>query len=131
MQPLVVARYLSEAGKRVRLVYQTHAIAPLVGKYSVGATLSRLSADGVAIQLMERVAAIEPDRMMLKHVYSGVASELTGFDSVVFCSGGRANDGLFHELKERHDAVHLLGDAYAPRRIWFATRQAYELAQRI
>ena len=131
IQPLVVARFLSDAGKRVRVLYQTHAIAPLVGKYSVGATLSRLSADGVAIQLMERVAGIEQGRLTLKNVYSGIASELTGFDSVVFCTSGRANDGLFHDLNGRHDAVHLLGDAYAPRRIWFATRQAYELAQRI
>ena len=42
---------------------------------------------------------------------------------------GKANDTLYHTLRERHSDVHLLGDAYAPRRIWFATRQAYELAQ--
>ena len=129
MQPLVVARRLCDAGKQVRLIYQTHAVAPLVGKYSVGATLSRLSADGVSIDVMERVANIEQGRLTLKHVYSGVSRELFGFDSVVYATAGRANDSLFHELKGRHPAVHLLGDAYAPRRIWFATRQAYELAQ--
>jgi 2,4-dienoyl-CoA reductase-like NADH-dependent reductase (Old Yellow Enzyme family)/thioredoxin reductase len=131
MQPLVVARHLSDAGKRVNVVYQTHAIAPLVGKYSVGATLSRLNADGVKFQVMERVTSIEQGRLTLKHVYSGMTSELSGFDSVVFSTGGHANDALFHALRARHDAVHVLGDAYAPRRIWFATRQAYELAQRI
>ena len=34
----------------------------------------------------------------------------------------------FHELKGAHPGVHLLGDAYAPRRMTFATRQAWELA---
>ena len=131
MQPLVVARHLGAAGKRVRLIYQTHAIAPLVGKYSIGATLSELSAAGVTVKLMERVASVTPDRLTLNHVYSGVDSELAGFDSVVFSTGGRANDELFHQIKGRHPQVHLLGDAYAPRRIWFATRQAYELAQAI
>ena len=131
MQPLVVARRLCDAGKRVRLVYQTHVVAPLVGKYSVGATLSRLSADGVVIDVMERVAQIEQGRLTLKHVYSGVSREVSNFDSVVFATAGRANDGLYHELKDRQSALHLLGDAYAPRRIWFATRQAYELAQMI
>ena len=44
---------------------------------------------------------------------------------------GRANDAPFNVLRNRHDDVHVLGNPYAPRRIWFATRQAYELAQRI
>ncbi len=131
MQPLVVARHLRDAGKTVRIVYQTHAVAPLVGKYSIGATLSRLNADGVAIQVMERVAGLEQGRLTLKHVYSGLASELTGFDSVVFSTGGRANDDLYRALQGKHAALHVLGDAYAPRRVWFATRQAYELAQQI
>jgi len=129
IQPLVVARALCEAGKQVRVVYQTHAIAPLVGKYSIGATLSRLNADGVEFRMMERVTSVEQGRLMLKHVYSGKASELNGFDSVVFSTGGLANDSLFNALRGKHEAVHILGDAYAPRRIWFATRQAYELAQ--
>ena len=50
---------------------------------------------------------------------------------MVFSTGGNANDDLFHALQGKHDEVHMLGDAYAPRRIWFATRQAYELAQKI
>lgn len=131
MQPLVVARRLSMMGKHVRVVYQTHGIAPVVGKYSIGATLSKLNADGVSFQVMERVAAIEQGRLTLKHVYSGLTSELTEFDSVVFSTGGCANDELFHKVKDQHPRVHILGDAYAPRRIWFATRQAYELAQQI
>ena len=38
-------------------------------------------------------------------------------------------DGLYHELKGRHPDVHLLGDAYAPRRVVFATRQAWDLVR--
>jgi hypothetical protein len=33
------------------------------------------------------------------------------------------------ELEGRHPSLHLLGDAYASRRMVFATRQAFELAQ--
>ena len=131
LQPLVVARRLSEAGKSVRVIYQTHAVAPLVGKYSIGATLSRLHADGVEIEILKRVTEVQQGTLQLKHVYSGISSEITDFDSVVFVTGGTANDELYHALKSKHDNVHLLGDAYAPRRIWFATRQAYELAQQI
>ena len=36
--------------------------------------------------------------------------------------------GSTSQLKHRHPDVHLLGDAYAPRRMVFATRQAWALA---
>jgi hypothetical protein len=36
---------------------------------------------------------------------------------------------LYRELKGRHVGVHILGDAFAPRRMVFATRQAFELAR--
>ena len=39
------------------------------------------------------------------------------------------NDSLYRELKGRHANVHILGDAFAPRRMVFATRQAFDLAQ--
>jgi hypothetical protein len=39
------------------------------------------------------------------------------------------DDALHEQLKAHHPAVHLLGDAFAPRRMVFATRQAFELAQ--
>jgi hypothetical protein len=37
-------------------------------------------------------------------------------------------DDLFHELKAVGASVYLLGDAFAPRRLVFATRQACALA---
>jgi len=51
------------------------------------------------------------------------------FDTVVLACGAVSVDGLFQELKGRHPEVHLLGDAYAPRRMVSATRQAWELAR--
>jgi hypothetical protein len=48
----------------------------------------------------------------------------------VLACGGEAETALSDELRGRVE-VHVLGDAYAPRRMSFATRQAYELAARI
>ena len=53
---------------------------------------------------------------------------IDGFDHVVLACGSIPADGLFRALKHRHPDVHLLGDAYAPRRMVFATRQAWALA---
>ena len=77
---------------------------------------------------MERVTSIEQGRIETANVYSGAGSEITDFDSVVLACGGVADSGLYHSLKGKVDELHVLGDAYAPRRIWFATRQAYALA---
>ncbi len=41
----------------------------------------------------------------------------------------KRHDALFRELKHEHPDVHILGDAFAPRRMVFATRQAFDLAQ--
>ena len=132
MQPLTIASFLVEQGKDVQLIYQTPAIAPLIGKYSIGAPLAKITAAGGKIRVMERVTSIEQGRIETANVYSGAASEITDFDSVVLACGGTSENGLYHELQSRRDELqadlHILGDAYAPRRIWFATRQAYALA---
>jgi hypothetical protein len=56
---------------------------------------------------------------------------LDGLDTVVLACGSVSNDALYGELRHRHPAVHVLGDAYAPRRMSFATRQARELVRAV
>jgi NADH dehydrogenase FAD-containing subunit len=133
MQPLTIAGFLVEQGKDVQLIYQTPAIAPLIGKYSIGAPLAKITAAGARVRVMERVTRIEQGRLETANVYSGAAAEIIDFDSVVLACGGTSDNGLYQDLKERLENskidLHILGDAYAPRRIWFATRQAYALAK--
>jgi hypothetical protein len=131
MQPLTVAGHLVDLGREVTVLYPTPAIAPLVGKYSIGAPLAKLSAAGARVEVMERVAVIEPDRVVSRNIYSGAAREHTGYDSVVLACGGESDSTLYDALRGRVPELHILGDAYAPRRISFATRQSYELARRL
>ncbi|MEY9211743.1 NAD(P)-binding protein [Thermobifida halotolerans] len=131
MQPLTIAGHLADLGRDVTVLYPTPAVAPLVGRYSIGAPLAKLSAAGARIEVTERVTRVEPGRVVSRNVYSGVAREHTGYDSVVLACGGEAESALYTELEGRVAERHVLGDAYAPRRISFATRQAYELALRI
>jgi 2,4-dienoyl-CoA reductase-like NADH-dependent reductase (Old Yellow Enzyme family) len=131
MQPLTIANFLADQGRQVQVVYQTPAIAPLIGKYSIGAPLAKLSAAGGTVRVMERVVGIEQGRLATRNIYSGAPGEVTGFDSVVLACAGVAESGLHTALKGKVADLHILGDAYAPRRISFATRQAYALAQKI
>lgn len=131
MQPLTIAGHLVDLGHEVRLVYSTPAIAPLVGRYSIGAPLAKIAAGGGTVSVMERVTAIEPGAVTTANVYCGSGRTYRDIDSVVLACGGTAADGLYHTVRNRLPEVHLLGDAYAPRRISFATRQAYELGRLI
>ena len=126
--PLSVADHLAGLGHAVTLVYQTPAPAPLVGKYSNGGMLARLVDGGVQFVSMARVREIRSDALELASTYGTRRWTLAGFDSVVLAAGAIPNDSLYRALKSQHADVRILGDAFAPRRMVFATRQAFELA---
>jgi len=126
---LSVTDHLAGLGHDVTLIYQTPGPAPLVGKYSNGGMLARLFDDGVDFVPMARVTAIEGATLRLASSYGNRRWTIDGVDSVVLVTGSIPNDGLFRDLRDRHPHVHLLGDAFAPRRMVFATRQAFDLAQ--
>jgi 2,4-dienoyl-CoA reductase-like NADH-dependent reductase (Old Yellow Enzyme family)/thioredoxin reductase len=131
--PLSVADHLAGGGKRVTLVYQTPSPSPLVGKYSNGGMFARLIDEGVQLVPMARVTAIETTSLRLASTYGRRSWTIGSFDSVVLAAGAIPDDTLYRQVKSRvkgrHPDVHLLGDAFAPRRMVFATRQAFDLAQ--
>ncbi len=129
MPPLAVADFLSSRGHEVTIVYGTNSPAQHLGRYIIGGILGRLSTQHVKIRCMEEVIEIGSGTATTRNVYSGVEDRLAGIDSVVLACGGISESGLFDELRELRDDVHLLGDAFTPRRLVFATRQAYALAR--
>ncbi|MCW2529949.1 MAG: NADH:flavin oxidoreductase [Pseudonocardiales bacterium] len=129
MAPLAVADYLASRGHLVTVVYQTAGPAPLVGRYIIGGILGRLSEQDVQLRFMEQVVEIGSGSVTTRNIYSGRRHQIDGIDSVVLSCGSQSDSALFDELKNVHPEVHVLGDAYAPRRLVFATRQAYALAR--
>lgn len=129
LAPLAIADQLAATGHEVTVLFQTLAPSPLVGKYTIGAVMARLDESGVTMVPMTRLVAVEPGTLTLAHCYSGRRWTIDAVDSVVLACGAVPVDDLYHALRSQHPAVHLLGDAFAPRRMVFATRQAYELAR--
>lgn len=134
MPPLSLADHLTERGSEVTLVYATQSAGQLLGRYIVGAILGRLDDKGVQYRFMEDVVEITSTGVITRNVYSGRTYEVEGFDTVVLACGGVGDDALYESLKNGPAAtggreIHILGDAYAPRRLVFATRQAYALAK--
>ena len=129
--PLSVADFLAERGHAVTVVYATQGPAPLLGRYIIGGILGRLDERGVRMRFMEEVVGIHPGGVTVRNVYSLRTEEVDGFDSVVLACGSVSDAGLYDGLKGRAPELHVLGDAYAPRRLVFATRQAYALARQL
>ncbi len=133
--PLSVADHLAGRGHEVTVCYATHQPAPLLGRYIIGGILGRLDARDVRMVFMEEVVDIDARTtgidVRTRHVYSQKVRPLGEFDSVVLSCGSVSDSILYDELRGSQPALHLLGDAYAPRRLVFATRQAYALAERL
>ena len=129
LPPLLLADFLSGRGHQVTLIYATNGPAQLIGRYTLGAILGRLDERDVAIHAMQEVTAIGDHHLSLRHVYSTRERELGPWDSVVLACGGVSVTEPYNTVKTQRSGVHVLGDAYAPRRVVFATRQAHALAR--
>jgi 2,4-dienoyl-CoA reductase-like NADH-dependent reductase (Old Yellow Enzyme family)/thioredoxin reductase len=129
--PLSVADHLGGAGHDVTVVYATQQAGPLLGRYFIGGILGRLDQHGVRFEFTQEVVAIDGPRVTVRNVYSWRTRTLGDFDSVVLACGSVSDSTLYDELHAELPDLHILGDAYAPRRLVFATRQAYALAQQL
>jgi hypothetical protein len=97
----------------------------------IGAILGRLDAKDVQLSFMDEVVGIGEHTVDVRNVYSLRTRTIGEFDSVVLACGSVSESSLYDELRTRLPDVHVLGDAYAPRRLVFATRQAYALAEQL
>jgi len=129
--PLTVSDHLAHLGHEVTVAFETPGPSPLVGKYSAGAMFASLDAAGVTILNMAHAVEIHPTSVDFAHAYSGRRFSVEGVDSVVLVTGGIGNDALFRAVSHHHPHTHLLGDAFAPRRVTYATRQALALAEQL
>lgn len=128
LPPLSVADFLAERGHRVTLVHGTAGPAPLVSRYLLGSVLGRLDAGGVVLRGSEAPVRIDAGAVTVRNVYSGRTSTIEGVDSVVLSCGAVPVAGLGEELRAAGITADVVGDAYAPRRLVFATKQARALA---
>jgi NADPH-dependent 2,4-dienoyl-CoA reductase/sulfur reductase-like enzyme len=125
--PLAVADHRAGLGHDVTIVYATLGPAPLLSRYAIGGFLARLETLGVRIRTSEQVARIDPGEVSTRRVYSQRPGDPIPADTVVLACGGVPQGDLAVRLRGRVPAVHVVGDAFAPRRQIYATREAYAL----
>jgi hypothetical protein len=72
---------------------------------------------------------VEERRVRTADVYGASETSHDDVDTVVLACGGLARTDLHASLQGRVPELHLVGDAWAPRRLTIATREAWELAR--
>jgi hypothetical protein len=58
-------------------------------------------------------------------------STVEGIDSIIFCSGGKADDALFRALRDKHPSIHTIGDCYQPRDIEVSIVHGHRVARQL
>jgi hypothetical protein len=90
----------------------------------------------VTITVLAAPTAIGADHVRLRHMLTD-AEWSAPADTVVLASGGQARDQLYHELaaattgQAPAPALHLIGDAFAPRNLLLAMVDAACLGRAI
>jgi 2,4-dienoyl-CoA reductase-like NADH-dependent reductase (Old Yellow Enzyme family) len=134
-QAVVTAEYLATQGAEVEFVTWLGQAAPdLAGSRDWGKTYGMLKRMGMRFATDLELVAIEGTTVRLRDIYTGAEVLREGIETIVLALGAEAQDGLFHALVPRRAhglALHLIGDALAPRRADAAIREAEIAARRI
>jgi hypothetical protein len=88
----------------------------------------RLLNKGVVMSPLTELARIEPDAAVLRDFITRLERRVP-VDSVVLCSRGRADSGLYRALKGRVAELHAIGDCWAPRQIEQAILEGHRVGR--
>ena len=124
------ADFLAGQGCQVRLISPFQTIGDAIDDTLKPIILQRLLTQGVECLPLYTAAELRPGMVIAQHVLTGATVSLE-CDSIVSACGGRADDDLFHALKDTGPAIHLIGDALAPRRVHDAMLEATRVARTI
>jgi pyruvate/2-oxoglutarate dehydrogenase complex dihydrolipoamide dehydrogenase (E3) component len=124
------ADFLAGQGCRVRIISPFQTIGDAIDDTLKPIVLQRLLDQGVECLPYYAAAELRPGLVILKHILTGATLPLE-CDSIVSACGGRAVDDLFHALAGSGPAIHLVGDALAPRRVHDAMLEATRVARAI
>ncbi|MFQ5934515.1 MAG: FAD-dependent oxidoreductase, partial [Dehalococcoidia bacterium] len=123
-----VAEYLADMGRRVEIVtglqYVGREITPPVWHHLT----ERLMKKGVGLTPFTGVFEVLEDSLYVYNTVTWETRYIQNVDTVVFAAGGKAEDGLYHQLKDKVSELHLIGDSFQPRDIELAVVDGHKVA---
>jgi 2,4-dienoyl-CoA reductase-like NADH-dependent reductase (Old Yellow Enzyme family)/thioredoxin reductase len=130
LEGLSTAEFLLDRGHSVRFVSKRHAAGREVEYITIEMAMARLVEKGIVFEPLSWVRRVDGSRVTLFSMLTGDEREVEA-DTIVAALGGVAEDGLYGQLRETVPEVHLIGDASAPRRLIYATRDGNRVGKAI
>jgi hypothetical protein len=125
------ADYLSDRGHKVELLTGLPLIAEHMPSPSRHHLLEKLMNNKVKLSTYTGIWEVGERSVEIYNVVNWEPNTVDGIDSVVFASGGRADDALFRALCGRHDSVRVIGDCYQPRDIEVSVVHGHRVAREL
>ncbi|MBP2645888.1 MAG: NADH:flavin oxidoreductase/NADH oxidase [Firmicutes bacterium] len=123
--PEELYRLLTTGNKKITLVEMGKAMGKDIGPSTRWSMLAQLKKFRVTTLTQTRVVAAKTDCIVLER--DSVIQEIPA-DTVILAAGACANDELYVALKGKLERIDVIGDAYKPRKLQDAVREAHTLA---
>ena len=130
-EAVTTADYLIERGHKVHLLTGLPLIAPHMPTPSRHHLLEKLMNNKVVLSTYTGIWEVGERSIETYNVVNWEPDTVENIDSVVFGSGGQADDGLFHALRGSHKAVRTIGDCYQPRDIEVAIVDGHRVGRQL
>ena len=124
---LGMAELLARRGHRVTLASTGYIAGETIPRYTRDEWLADMHRLDVNLIPLTRLFGADEDTVYLQHMASGEPVIVEGIDSVVSAGLAESNNELAESLAGM-TAVHVIGDALAPRTVEEATLDALEIA---
>ena len=128
---LTTADYLADQGRKVEVVTGLAHVGPDMPSPAWHNLLEQLMSKKVKLTPFTGVWEVLEDSVDVYNVVTWEPRTIGNVDTVVFASGGLADDSLYHELSHQRKNVHVIGDSYQPRDIEIAVMDGHRVARAI
>ena len=125
------ADYIAELGRQVEIVTGLPYVAQDMPVPSWHNLTEELLNKNVTLTPFTGVWEVNENSVDVYNVINWAPRTIEEVDTVVFGSGGRADDALYRTLEQRHDSVYAIGDCYQPRDIELAVTDGHRVAREI
>ncbi|MEN6461741.1 MAG: FAD-dependent oxidoreductase [Syntrophomonas sp.] len=107
------------AGNKMAATFELNSFNPILMNGAAG------------IYPMSQIVEIKNQTAIIKHIYSGVATTISGIDTFVYNCWSKPNDIIYNLLLGQVKELHRIGDCVAPRGIGYAVREGFMLGNSI